>query len=701
MQEPNNLQQALLNPQKIALVGASSNPAKNTARPLRFMLKHNYKGHIYPVNARQEQVLGCAAYKSLSALPEPVDHVFMMVPGELVSDLLDQCAQAGAKLVTVYSDGFAESGEEGLQRQEALVEKARSLGLRLLGPNSIGTANLHSGAIVSVNAAFESEQLCVGDIALVSQSGSMMGSLFSRAASRGFGFSHLISVGNESDLSVGEIVDALVDDPNTRCILLFLETIRKPELLSAALKRCWQAGKPVIVYKLGRSKQGETLSQSHTGALAGNDAAINAFLHAHGVMRVELLESLFEAVPLASTYVKAPRPGFGRSARVAILTTTGGGAATVVDRLGLANIEAAVPPLEFVQEMADKGIHISQQAVIDLTLAATSYQYQTLVEALLREGWCDAVLAVVGSSAQFHAALAVEPLVAANKPDTKPLVVFLTPDAQESLQVLKQHNIAAFRTPEACADALSAFLGQCNNQKEVLPLMSTEPVDWPLGLPTQGALSEYQALQVWDVLGIQRANAVIVPDAHTAHSVDYPVVVKVVSADILHKTDVGGVRVGVQNEEEFKQAIAEIQAAVQQKASHAHVEGYLVQRMESSLVELILGYREDPLVGPIVVLGVGGIAAELNEDSSIRLAPVSKDQALQMIAEVRHTELIRGFRNLPRGDCEALADAIVALSRLANTKQVTVLEAEINPLFVQANKVVAVDGLIIVSEANE
>lgn len=697
MRNPKTVQQALLNPKSIALLGASSDPAKNTARPLRFMMKHGYAGKVFPINATQSTVLNHTAYKDLSLLPEPVDHVFMMIRGEYVEEQLEQCAQAGAKVVTIFSDGFAESGDEGKKRQEALVQKANLLGLRLLGPNSIGTANLHSGAVLSVNAAFESDNLCVGDIALVSQSGSMMGSLFSRAASRGFGFSHLISVGNESDLSVGEIVDALVDDPETRCILLFLETIRKSETLSKALKRAYQAGKPVLVYKLGRSKQGETLSQSHTGALAGNDAAIGAFLQAHGAMRVEFLETLFEAVPLAVNYFRAPCPPFGAARRVAVLTTTGGGAATVVDRLGLVGIEVVAPPAEFVQKMADQEIKIGQQPVIDLTLTATSHQYKILIEALLKDNWCDAVLAVVGSSAQFHASLAVEPLVQADKPDTKPLVAFLTPEAQESLNVLKRHNIAAFRTPEACADALSAFFGQRDTIAGA-PAFTSEPISWPASLPVQGTLSEHQALAVWELLGIEHAASAVIADADTPHGVHYPLVVKVASADILHKTDIGGVCLGIKNQEELRQAIEDIRMAVQTHAPQARLDGFLVQHMESRLVELILGYRHDPLVGPIVVLGVGGVAAELNEDSSIRLAPVDKEQALQMITEVRHTELIRGFRNLPRGNCDALADAIVSLSRLANVKGVTVTDAEINPLFVQAEKIVAVDGLVILQK---
>ncbi|MGP1614344.1 MAG: CoA-binding protein, partial [Pollutimonas bauzanensis] len=282
---------ALLSPRSIALVGVSGDASKNTARPLLFMRKHGFKGDVYPVNPARKEVLGEPAYPDLASLPAPVDHVFIMVPGQHVLGLLEPCAAAGAKVVTVYSDGFGESGDEGGRRQEQLVQRARELGLRILGPNSIGLADIPAGAIISVNAAFAADDLIAGDVSIVSQSGSMMGSLLSRAAARGFGFAKSVSVGNESDISVGEVVDALVDDAQTRVILLFLETIRESPVLAAALRRAHAAGKPVIAYKLGRSRQGGELSQSHTGAIAGNDAAVDAFFRAHGVIRVHMLET--------------------------------------------------------------------------------------------------------------------------------------------------------------------------------------------------------------------------------------------------------------------------------------------------------------------------------------------------------------------------------------------------------------------------
>lgn len=691
------LASALFAPGVVALVGASADEKKNTARPLRFMRKHGFKGRILPVNAGRAEVMGLPAYPSVAALPESIDHAFVMVPGAQVSEALAQSAARGARVVTVFSDGFAELGEAGMAAQQALADQARALGVRLLGPNSIGVVDVHSGAILSVNAVLEMDELHAGAVSVVSQSGSMLGALLSRGAARGMGFAKLVSVGNESDIGVGELVDMLVDDDATEVILLFLETIRDAPVLGPALRRARAAGKPVLVYKLGRSAQGEALAQSHTGALAGNDAAVDAFLRKHGAMRVEMLETLFEAAPLASRHARTV-PALDRAPRVAVVTTTGGGAATVVDRLGLANVEAVPPPDAFVAHMAARGVRIRQTPIIDLTLAATSAQYQDLVEQMLRSDWCDAVLCVVGSSAQFHPQLAVKPIVEASATGGKPLLAFLAPDATQSLQVLQSAGVPAFRTPESCADAL-ACLFRAANAANAVDDATVPPPTWPANLPTQGDLTELEAGTVFKALGVPVAPAALVTAAEPGHAVPYPVVAKICSRDILHKTEVGGVQVGVRDNAELAAAVDRLMANARRAAPDARIDGILVQRMEDRLLELMLGYRADPLVGPVVVLSAGGITAELHRDVSLRPAPVSLAEARQMIDEVRSTRLVRGFRGLPRGDVDALADAIVRFSRLGAMQGVSVAEAEINPLFVRADGVVGVDCVLRLAES--
>lgn len=678
---------AVFSPRTVALIGASGDLKKNTARPLAFMRKHGFQGQIFPVNAQRSEIGGEKAYPSLADIPGQVDHVFVMVPGAQVLEVVRQCAARHVQVMTIFSDGFAEVGPEGKARQDALVRVAHEAGIRLIGPNSIGVANVHTGAVLSVNAVFQMEQLVAGPISLVSQSGSMMGALLSRGATRGFGFSKLVSVGNEADVGVGEIVHGLVDDPATKVILLFLETLRDAPVLGAALDRARDAGKPVIVYKLGRSAQGEALSESHTGAIAGNDAAVDAYFQAHGVMRVEMLETMLEMATLAQTYARTPIP-HGRNIRVGVITTTGGGAATVVDRMGLGKLEAVAPPDDFIRHMAARGVQIRQTPVIDLTLAATSAQYKDLLEQMLKCDWCDAVLSVVGSSAQFHPELAVRPLVEADKSSGKPLAVFLAPEAPESLALLQKHGIAAFRTPEACADALTVFFGRH-------PQAKTQHIDsaWPADVPQSGNLTEFEACKVFATLGVPMAKCAEVSIDALTHELPYPVVLKLSSREILHKTEVEGVAIGIANDAQLRAAAITMAERVPKHAPGTRVDRLLVQQMEGRLLEMILGYRRDPLVGPVVVLGAGGIAAELADDYAVRLAPVTLDQAHAMIDELKCSKLLKGYRGLPQGDCDALARTVQRFSHLADVAP-KVFEAEINPLFVQALGVVGVDGLI-------
>src|SRR3954452_18831934 len=335
--EPRTVE-ALFRPRAVALIGASGDPAKNTARPQRYLRKHGYTGRIVPINPGREEVLGEKAFATLSDVPGEIDHAFIMI--EDVERAIEACGTKRVPVASIYSNGFADSGPDGAARQKKLVAAAQALGVRILGPNSMGVVDIPGRMALTVNAILEMERLPAGGTSIVSQSGTMLGTVLSRGAARGLGFAKLVSVGNEADLGVGELVQLLAADDDTRVVLLFLETIRDPGALASACRACHAAGKPVVAYKLGRSALGEALARSHTGALAGADAAIDAYFRDCGIVRVDLLETLSETPPL----LRGRRPpDLARPGRVAVVTTTGGGAATVVDRLGLAGIEALGP----------------------------------------------------------------------------------------------------------------------------------------------------------------------------------------------------------------------------------------------------------------------------------------------------------------------------------------------------------------------
>ena len=686
----NKLYQAVFDPRSIALIGASSDEKKNTSRPQRYLRRHGYTGKIIPVNPARAEIFGDKAYPDVTSIPGDVDHAFVMVPAKAVPEAVRQCVAKKIPVVTVYSDGFAETGAEGRVKQLELNDIIRGSSTRLVGPNCIGLMSTQTHLALSVNAVLEKLEITPGGLAIVSQSGSMMGGLMSRGLGRGVGFSKLISVGNEADLGVGELAGLLVDDPHTDAILLFMETVRDAGHLAKAARRAYDAGKPVIVYKLGRSAVGQDLAASHTGAMAGTDAAVDAFFKAHAMLRVDTLETLFELPAL----VQGRKPP--KRHRVAAMTTTGGGAACVVDRIGTYGVDVVGPTDTLVAALAQKNISINKSRITDLTLAGAKKEiYGGVLNALLASDHCDLVLAVAGSSAQFQPQIAVEPLLEADRGD-KALAVFLAPQAEASLKLLASAGVAGFRTPEACADAIRAWREWTPPAEIPAPDVQRTAAAGKLLQAAPGKqLNEQQACAVFGALGVPQAQTAVMADANAKVDIGYPVVAKILSPDIAHKTDAGGVVLNIADAAALKQAATDIFTRVRAKHPQAKLNGILVQRMERGLAEVIVGYKCDPQVGPLVVIGVGGVLAEIYHDFAMRLAPVTADAAMAMIEEVKGLAVIRGYRGMPRGDCAALAQAVAAFSQLAAFDDIA--EAEINPLIVrkEGEGVVAVDGLIV------
>ena len=637
---------ALLAPSRIALIGASADPARIPARAQRYLRRHGFTGALFPINPRAETVQGERAWPSLAAVPGAIDFAYILTGTQHVEAAVADCIARAIPAAAILADGFAESGADGAARQARLADQAREGGLRLLGPNSMGIVNVPAAIACSVNAVLDVETLPAGRWSLVSQSGSVMGTLLSRAAARGAGFAKLVSMGNEADLTAGEIVALLAEDPDTDAILLFLETIRRPDLFAEAARAAFAAGKPVIAYKLGRSEAGAKLAATHTGAIAGSDAAADAFFRANGIVRVDMIETLLELPPLLLG--RAPITAPKRAVRV--VTTTGGGGAMVVDRLGLAGVATA--------------------HMLDTTLAGMGKDaVATALAAARAAGDADLAVAVIGSSAQFRPQDAVAGIVASNGPH--PVAAFLVPHAEASLRLLTEAGIAAFRNPEACADGIRAFL------------------DWraPRAEPGTGDVSAARALllratdepgarAVFAALGIVDTARVIDPDAPPA-DLAYPVALKAAGAALAHKTEMGAVALHVADAAALAARAAEMRARL-----GGAIARFIAQPMARGLAEAILGYRRDPNAGPVVVLGAGGVLAEVYRDVVLRLAPVSEDEAMEMIAAVRGLAPARGYRGMARGDLPALARAVAAFSRLAALEGVA--EAEINPLIVLA-----------------
>jgi acyl-CoA synthetase (NDP forming) len=687
------LRQKLLAPRSIALIGASDDPGKTAARPLQFLRRGGYAGAVYPINPRRQTVLGERAWPSLEALPEVPDHAYVLVPTDAVVDAVAQCGSFGVPLVSVLADGFAAAGGIGPERSARLKDVCARTGVRVIGPSSLGVIDLRARLLLTANAAFAEPDLPVGRIFAASHSGSIIGALASHGKARGVGFAGLVSVGIEVDLGIGEICAATLDDPDIDGYLLFLETIRQADALRSFALAAAERGKPIVAYKLGRSRAARELAVTHSGALAGEDDVADVFLAACGIARVDTFEALIEALPLLR---RVPPRATARAPSVGVVTTTGGAGAMAVDRLAARGVDVATPTPETFARLAAAGVAVEPAGMVDLTLAGTRYEVmKAALDTMLAAPEFDLIVAVVGSSARFHPELAVRPVVD-SAAGAKPLAAFIAPDAPDAFALLAAAGVPNFRTPESCADAVAAALAR------------RPPLPWtpPPARPAPGAaraLDELAAYGVLDRLGVPRAPAVAL-DAilETAPSLPfaYPVAVKVLAADIAHKTDVGGVALDVSDGPALVRATKEVRDTVRRLTGSVS-ERVLVQPMVAGVGEVLIGYRFDPEVGPLVMLAMGGVLTEIYRDRVLRLAPVDPATAREMIAEVKGIAALSGFRGRPPGDLDALAHAIVALSQLASDPKI--IEAEINPLVVrrEGEGVMAVDVLVICAEAKK
>lgn len=674
---------AILRPRSIALIGASDDATKTAGRPLQYLRAAGYAGKVYPVNPRRSEVLGEKAWASLADLPDVPEHAFILTGTDAAIEAVEECGARGVKVATILASGFSEAGAVGAAREARLREIARRTGIRLIGPSSLGVVNLHDGMTLTANAAFAEDSLPRGSIFVASHSGSMIGALLSRGKARGIGFSGLVSVGNEIDLSLGEICAATLDDDQVGSYMLFLESLNHADALRRFALAAHERGKPVLAYKLGRSSEAAELATSHTGALAGDDDIAEAFLRECGIARIETLDGFLEALPLLG---RTPILPHGSRPRVGVVTTTGGGAAMVVDQLGVREISVAGPSDGLVRDLAAAGAPVEPARIVDLTLAGTRPEVmKAALGTMLASGEYDLVVAVVGSSARNHPDLAVAPILDVAKANT-PLAVFIVPDAPQALDMLARHGVPGFRTPESCADAIRAAFARERPVARGLRAIAadSEPID------------EQEAYDLCDRIGLERGATAILTLGEPVPMLPFgfPVVAKVLSRDIAHKSDVGGVALGLCDVLALEEAAHRIRDEVNRHLPEADCSRILVQPMERGIGEALIGYRLDPQVGPVVIVAAGGVTTEIYKDRALRLAPVTIETARAMIAEVKGFATLRGFRGKPRGDLEALAQALVKISRIGETEP-RVMEIEINPLLVrrEGEGVVAVDAL--------
>jgi len=701
----------LLNPRSIAVVGASERPGSAGRLVLENLRHLGYGGAVYAVHPKHDQVLGFPCYANLRMVPGPVESVAILLGAEKALMILEEAAGIGARAAWVLAAGFAEAGPEGAGREAQLVRVAEESGLMVCGPNCIGVANLVDGAATYSVAL--SPRTRAGGVSAVVQSGAICLGL---ANSARFGFRHLISSGNEAVLDSADYIAYLASDPQTRVIVAFLEGIKRPERFKAAAEAAAEAGKPIVAVKVGRSETARQTVQAHTGSLAGSDRVVDAAFRRLGVMRLDTLDELMEAAEL---FVTCPLPeGDG----VGLLSLSGGQIGLIADLaedLGLEfpvfseeareTLEAILPPFSAVANPLDAW-----------GSGALEETYPACVDVVARE---DAVhvLAVSRGTPEGVAEREVEQSLAVAEAAVeaagsgKPVVLFsnLCAGFEPRVRgVLEKGGVPYLQGTRETLRALQAFTGyaafqRLRGQEEPAERgsVSVSPstlAGWRERLRgVEGSLSEVEARRLLADYGIPGPAERVASSAEGAmeagRAIGYPVVLKILSADIQHKTEIGGVRVGLADDAAVRAAFEEVTRAARERHPEADIEGVLIQEMVGGdAVEVIVGVLRDADFGPVVVFGSGGVLVELFEDSSLRLPPLSRREAREMIDETEAARLLAGFRGKPAADVEALVDTLVRVSQLAVDLEGQIAALDINPLLVLPNGqgVRAVDALL-------
>jgi acyl-CoA synthetase (NDP forming) len=691
----------LLQPRSVAVIGASADAAKTAGRPVSYLLKHGFAGDIYPVNPRATHIGGLPCYPDVASLPAVPDVGIVLLGAERAHEAVRALAERGTAAAIVLASGYAETGNEGARRQQALLEAAG--GMRLLGPNTIGLVNLSDNIVLSASGALEMDRFPVGSIGVVSQSGGILGALLSRAAARGIGLSKLVSTSNEADLDLADFIDALAGDDATRVIALYVETVRHPDRFRAAALKAARAGKPVVAFKIGRSEAGARAAVSHTGALAGADRMYDALFRQVGVIRAQEFGALLDiSAALATGRVL-------RGRRVAVLTSTGGAGTLVSDSLGVAGFETPAPDADTAAQLRalQTGPHAAlDRNPIDVTLAGLQPELlRGAIRALLASPSYDALAIIVGSSGMAQPELMAGAIHDCLPLSDKPVIAFISPHAPDVAALLTQRGVPAFTAAEGCSVALAGMLHAA--RLDALPhgdggVASTTPVD--IGDFPTGSLDEAQAKQLFARFGLPCARETIVQtpaDAEqAAQAFGGRVVLKVLSSTITHKSDVGGVAVGIAPGQVGARLAA--MAAEVESSTGVRPNRFLVQEMVSGGTELIVGMHRDAL-GTAILLGMGGVAAELFKDTRLCLLPprggLSRDDALELVHGLKTWPLLDGFRGRPKADVDALLAAVVAFSQMVAQLGERLVEAEINPLFVlpQGQGVQAADGVAVLA----
>ncbi|HUV94613.1 MAG TPA: acetate--CoA ligase family protein [Anaerolineae bacterium] len=688
------------NPDAIAVIGASANPGKLGHGVLSNLIESGYGGEVYPINPRAGTILGLQCYPSVLDVPGPIDLVVVVVPSRVVASVLEESGEKGVKGAIIISAGFKEAGGEGASMEQDLLDIANRYGMRIIGPNCLGIIV----PSVPMNASFASGMPQVGTIAFTSQSGALCTAILDYALAENIGFSHFVSLGNKADVDEAALLAAWAEEEQTNVVIAYVEGLNDGrEFMLAARKAARE--KPVIAVKSGRTASGSRAVSSHTGSLAGSDAAYDAAFAQCGVIRAASVQELFD---YSTAFAYQP---LLQGNRIAIITNAGGPGVMATDAMeqnGLvlaqlgaetqAALEAALPPAA------------STNNPVDVLGDARAERYGAALKSVLEDPGVDGVMVILTPQLMTEVEGTARTLIEVGRNAAKPVLSCWMGKQVVSvaLDLLARNQIPNYPFPERAVSALGAMYRYWSWRRQ--PTVEVEPFDVDSeavaslfeSVKKDGRkdIGDAEARHILEAYGITAARSMVAttPEELIAHctEIGYPVVLKIASPDILHKSDVGGIIMGVSDDGEARQSFDTLIARAKTHAPSALVWGVQVQEMVANAREVIIGMNRDPQFGPLVMFGLGGIYVEVLKDVAFRVAPMTRFQAEQMVRSIRSYALLTGVRGEPPADLEAIVDAILRVSQLV-TDFPEIAELDVNPLLVRESGrgAVAVDMRLI------
>lgn len=697
----------LIDPKVVAVVGASETRGSFGERTLSNMAA--FSGKVFAVNPKYQTLLGRPCVPSLADMPERPDCVVLCVARQMVESMIEAAAAAGAGGVIVYASGFAETAKpDRIEAQARLIEAAHRTGVRVVGPNCVGLANTRSGAGLNFMPDYAGMGHRRGPIGIVSQSGAL-GYTVLQGMERGIGFSHYLAAGNSCDVDVCDFISYLAEDDDTRSIICLLEGVKDGDRFLAAARKARDAGKALIVYKTGNSETSSKAAMSHTGTMVGSVVAYQAALAEVGAIALDNLEAVLET---ASFFAKAGSPTRGRG--VGILSTSGGAAVICADKAEAHGVP--LPPLEArtasaLHEVVPDFGSVANPSDLTAEVLKTSETFGFCLDAFLNDsGFSALVMPMIFAHASSSGARAPTIVEAASRTDRPLAVVWMNEWYQGPGSELLDADpkVCMFRSADRCFAALRAWFDWHDHRashRTPAPrrsLLSAELAARGIlsGAKARGAaLSETDSKRVLGCYGIAIPREILASGPKQAvrasHEIGGPVALKIVSPDILHKTEAGGVKLGLSMPQDVSAATADILASARRYAPEAQIDGVSVQQMVPPGIEIVLGVKNDRQFGPLVAAGLGGIMVELLGDTQVRLAPVDDQAARAMLASLRGHALLTGFRGKPGIDIDALVDIICRLSELAHDLRDVIDQIDVNPVIAFADGAIAADALIV------